>query len=271
MLSRRRVLQGAALGAVAYALPHRKRKRPPSGPLVIRSSNVTVSDKTFVGTTGQGYAIQALGTQTGRIANLTIRRCTFSGFYITIWAAYVDHLVIEDCTIEDPSYAGIITISCVGGNVSRNTIRRVGMGMPPATNAYGIAFTDSGGPSTTDILCDGNVIEDVPTWIGINTHNGERLVWTNNTTRRVRRAFFLAPNTPRTVLDCVVSNNRAESPGSALDPTAFFTDHTTNCRVTDNWLSLDWPVQPDGGDWLDYVYDQLSSSTGLVRSGNVRG
>lgn len=248
-----------------------------SPPINVTADNVTIADKAFSGTPGTGYGIQAIGTATKTIKNLTIRRCTFSGFNTAIYGVFVDNLIVEDCTIDGPLYAGVLLFSVVGGSVSRNAIRHIGPQNLSSgdgnTNAYGIAFSSQGtNRVSSDMTADANVIEDIPSWMGINTHSGVRLTWTNNICRRVRRAYFLAPFAGTRIVNCRVTGNRAEAllPGT-LDPTAFFIENSDGCAVTGNFISTTYKPDPDGGEWLNYVRDYLAASKTLTRSGNVLG
>ncbi len=248
----------------------------PSPPIVITTSNVTVENKSFSATSGMGTAIDVRGTLAAPVTNLTIRRCTFSGFTYQVFAAFVNGLTIEDCTFEDATIAGIEAVSCVGGSIARNTVRRIGVGFdanpPTAWNAYGITVTsDPGARASTDIDVDANVVEDVPTWIGINVHTSAfRVKVTNNTTRRVRRPYFFAPIAPARLTSMTVTGNRAESAGGVTPGEAgIFINRSDGCAVTGNFISTDYPHPADGGEWLNYVLDHDGLSTGLTRSGNT--
>ncbi len=265
----------------------------PSLPIVITTSNVTVENKSFSATSGMGTAIDVRGTLAAPVTNLTIRRCTFSGFTYQVFAAFVNGLIIEDCTFQDATIAGIEAVSCVGGSIARNTVRRIGVGFdanpPTAWNAYGITVTsDPGARASTDIDVDANVVEDVPTWIGINVHTSAlRVKVTNNTTRRVRRPYFFAPiaparltslfvrtkvspNAPERLTSMTVTGNRAESAGGVTPGEAgIFINRSDGCAVTGNFISTDYPHPADGGEWLNYVLDHDGLSTGLTRSGNT--
>ena len=243
----------------------------PSGPLVISTSGQVIDSLSFTGSSG--YGIHATGTSSKPIQGLTIRNCTFSGaFFGSIWAEFVNLIDIEGCTIDGASYSGVMLISCVGGKVVTNTIRKIGPQVmnDSSTNAYGIALTDTGGPATSGVLVDGNLIEDIPTWQGVNTHNGQNLTISNNRTNRVRRAYWLAPVSGKRVTGCKVTGNTAGPlAAGTLDPTAFFVSDSDGCSFTGNHIDPSYPVG-SGAEWVNYVRDYGNASTNLVRSGNTR-
>ncbi len=179
----------------------------PSQPITVTTDGVTISDKSFTGTGGgpggvgaQGFGIHSAGTLAAPIHNLAIRRCTFSGWNVAINLEFTYGFTIEDCVIADVLYAGVLTFTATDGTIQRNQIRRIGyQTFPPSadTNAYGIALSRGGGddlvaqPRSERITVDGNTIEDVPTWHGLDTHGGKDITWSNNIVRRCMRPIFL--------------------------------------------------------------------------------
>jgi hypothetical protein len=243
-----------------------------SGPLIVTTNDVTIEGRSFTGTKGSGYAIHAVGTAADPVRNLTIRNCTTSGFNVAIWLEHVANVTVENCSIDDAGYAGILALNAIGGRFAGNVIRRVGPQTvwrtgDPEIDAYGIAFEH--GALSSDVVVDGNLIEDVPQWQGINAHNGTDLTISNNVVRRVRRAYWFAPTPADSLVSIVVTGNRAEQARSD-QPTAYFISDSDNCSITGNSLDTSFPVNADGGEWLNFIRDYLAISRGLVRSGNVR-
>jgi Right handed beta helix region len=171
-----------------------------SGAIVVTKDNVVIDGKTIVGT-GTGSGIKAHGTASDPIQNLTIRNCVIKGFTIGIDIVHVNHLVIENCVIDNSRYAGIMVISGIGGRIAHNTIRKVGYYTSLSTsfqnNAYGIALTRyassnfTADPRTSDYVVTGNTVEDVPYWHCFDTHAGQRITFSDNIARRCPRAFFI--------------------------------------------------------------------------------
>ena len=270
------ILAGAKPTACPTPSPTPTPTPPPtggtSGSIIVTTNDVTIDGKAFSGTKGTGYAIHAVGTASNPVRNLVIRNCTISGYNVAIWLEHVANVTVQGCTISDAGYAGILILNGIGGTLSGNTIRRTGPQTlwrtgDPEVDAYGIAFEH--GALSSDITVDGNLIEDVPQWQGINAHNGTDLTISNNVVRRVRRAYWFAPTSVDSLNGINVTGNRAEQAVSD-QPTAYLISDSDNCTVTGNSLDTSFPVNADGGEWLNYVRDYLNVSRGLVRSGNVR-
>jgi hypothetical protein len=243
-----------------------------SGPIIVTTNDVTIDGRSFTAPKGSGYAIHAVGTAASPVRNLVIRNCTTSGFNVAIWLEHVANVVVENCSIDDAGYAGILALNAIGGRFAGNVIRRVGPQTlwrtgDPEVDAYGIAFEH--GALSSDVTVDGNLIEDVPQWQGINAHNGTDLTISNIVVRRVRRAYWFAPTPADSLVSITVTGNRAEQAVSD-QPTAYFISDSDNCSFTGNYLDTSFPVEADGGEWLNFVRDYLAVSRGLVRSGNVR-
>ncbi len=172
--------------------------------LLVLASDVTVDGLRVVGPQGTTYdkdevGIEVQGTLAAPIRGLTIRNSEigtlgYGGLYIRHAAGFV----VEGNLITDGVYAGIMVISGQGGRIAGNTVQRIGVVGAGANgnNAYGIALSRGGGdlatdPRSVDIVVSGNLVEDVPTWHGLDTHGGERITWTGNTVRRSRSAIFV--------------------------------------------------------------------------------
>ncbi len=133
--------------------------------------------------------------------------------YGGIWATDVHDVAIKRVTVTGFVYAGIMFISVSGGSITGSTIKNIGVtGWDASMNAYGIALTDTGGAPTSDVLVDGNVIDNVPTWEGIDTHGGRRLTITDNVIHRTNRAIRIIGSANGPPQDIVVSRNRMDSP-----------------------------------------------------------
>ena len=195
-----------------------------SGPIVITSSNVTIDGVSITSSGKTGMGIVAAGTAGHPVRNITIRNCVIKGFKFGIEVRHAENVTIENCTVTDAEYAGIALYSAVGGRVSRNTVRRIGatrtnMATDVANNAYGITFDRyAGGSLTTDprsanFMVDHNLVEDVPLWMGINTHAGAHLTFSSNVVRRTPRAIFIAGDSAgNRPIDIHVLGNRLEQP-----------------------------------------------------------
>ena len=184
-----------------------------------------------------------------------------------VWTDAATNLEVKNCTITNFRYGGVMIWSTSGANIHDNYIGQIAPGEVSEGNAYGIAFSDFGDPVSSDCVADTNVIEDIPTWQGINTHNGLRITISNNTMRRVRRGIWLASPAGRpSPTDCIVTGNRLEDPEVASQ-TGIFLSETVGSYVHDNQISLSY--SPSGGDYINYVRDYGSASTGYSISGNT--
>ena len=251
-----------------------------SGPITVTADNVTI-DGVSISSAGQtGSAIKAIGTWSNPIRNLTIRNCLISGFNIGIEARHVENLVIDDCTISDADYAGIAIYSGVGGRLTHNTIQRIGTRRTDFSvsykqnNAYGITLDRSSynttfttDPRSSDFLVDSNLIEDVPLWMCLNTHAGQRITFSNNTTRRCPRAIFVAGDSgPQTnhPIDVTISGNHLESAvttaGGTDDVVAILISTLDGGSIHDNVISASFGRVP--------VKDYQGQSVGVDISNN---
>ena len=192
--------------------------------------HVTADNVTLDGLTLQGpqYAvwvseecgIKAMGTPSNHITGLKIHNCLIRSYGdLGIENDYCDDIEIINNIVEDIVYGAMMLLSITGGLVQYNTVRRVGMDGSSAdqsNNAYGIAIS-SQDPSidikSSDVIVDRNIVEDIPTWQGMDTHAGVRIYFTNNIVRRCWRGFFITSDgSNRTNEDCIVQYNRVEAP-----------------------------------------------------------
>lgn len=249
----------------------------------VTTDNVTIDGYAIFGPQSAAFVqnevgIRAVGTLAAPIRNLTIRNCRIAKFgYGGILVDHVLNLLIEDCIIDDSVYAGIMAIS-VTGIIRRNTIHRVGYGVAPANlpgsgNAYGIAVTSQSGVVTDqshDVLVQANIIEDVPSWHGLDTHGGQRVTFDTNTVRRCARAAFLTTQGPVRPAALVFKGNLLELPATvtggtnAVPLTLVSVDGIT---ISGNTIR-GWAGQSPSAS-APY-YDYGASSTGIVVGlGNV--
>jgi Right handed beta helix region len=250
-----------------------------SPPIVVTTNDVTIDGVTITSSGQTGDAIQAIGTASEPITNLTIRNCTIDGFNMGIEARHVVNLVIENCLIEDANYAGIAVYSGVGGRISGNTIRRIGYARTDLTvpdvgnNAYGITLdrsTVSGSfvldPRSSDFLVDGNLIEDVPLWMGLNTHAGSNITFSNNTVRRCPRAIFIAGDSAGNLPENInVTGNTLEQAvtktGGTTDIEGVLYSQLQGGSITNNAISSTYGTPG--------YFDFQGLSTGVTISGNT--
>jgi hypothetical protein len=233
---------------------------------IVTASNVTLDSLVITGAQATTYSWNEVGVlTTGSISNLVVRSSTISTFgNAGIWVGPSTNSRISGTTIEDAVYAGIMVISASGGRIDGNVVRRVGMQGASANsnNAYGIALSNEGGPVSSDVVVDGNTVENVPTWHGLDTHGGLRISFTNNTVSGAPRALFITTDgSGRKATGITVTGNRFLGPAAAVDPKAVTTYATIDVTVTGNTAK--------GWSSATFFHDYQGLSTGLVVSGNT--
>ncbi len=244
--------------------------------MVVTTNDRTIDGVSITSSGTTGVAISAVGSAANPIRNLTIRNCSIKGFDTAIEVRYVVNLVIENCLIQDARYGGIMVFSGTGGRISGNTIQRIGYQTAPAVavNAYGIALSRVGTsnltaePPTSNFTVSGNIVEDVPTWHGLDTHAGRNITWSNNVVRRCMRPFFITGGNGINPIDNVLSNNRIESAKSFTGSGSLAAITLVNLQggaVTNNAVSSTYP--------RPFVYDYLGNdpagSVGVTISGQT--
>ncbi len=249
-----------------------------SGPIVVTTDDRTIDGVTITSSGSTGIAIEAVGSASNPIRNLTIRNCTIKGFNTAIEVRYVVNLVVDNCLIEDAGYGGIMVYSGIGGRITNNTIQRIGYGIdtngPNGNNAYGIALSRVGSedlkaePRSSDFVVDGNLIEDVPLWHGIDTHAGSRITFSNNLIRRCARPFFITGDGAGYRPEAIdILDNRLEEATQVqggTDRTAITLVRLEGGRIVDNSISSTYPTP--------HVYDYLvdgESSVNISISGET--
>lgn len=226
---------------------------------------------TFIGPGDATYDGKTVGLLI-KVAGVTVRNCTFKGFGDAgIRLDGATGFAIEDTTITDCAYAGIIGTGCSKGTVKRVTVKRIGTrGHQKDANAYGIVWTMWGGDTpSSDIVNSDCVIEDIPLWHGADCHGALRVTWERLMTRRVARPVFITANlsTERSQ-GCIVRDGLYLEPVSNLP--AGGTDSNTAVTlfdaratvITGNVVTSRYP---------NIVNDSGGLSQGTVQSGNVRG
>jgi len=232
----------------------------------VTANNVTLDGLTILGPSASAYdqfayGVYAAGTSSARRTGLRILNCHISRYgNAGIETDFTSGAEIRGNTIEDVVYAGMMIASDVSSVIELNTVRRIGMNGTSAANsnnAYGIAITQNGtNAKSQDTIVRNNLVEDVPTWQGMDTHGGIRIRFEDNIVRGAWRAVFLTSGNGNSQ-DCVVTNNRLEAP-TTNDRWSVQVVSATNATITNN-NSIGWT---NGTDVL------VQNSTGVSISGN---
>ena len=94
-----------------------------------------------------------------KAANVTVNGMTLAGAntaYAAIWATSASNVTVTKVHINGFVYAGVMTISVVGGSITNSSITNIGINYVSSMNAYGIALSDSGGVPSSGITVSGN-------------------------------------------------------------------------------------------------------------------
>jgi hypothetical protein len=226
---------------------------------------LTITGPQFSSFNGSERGIYSVGTSSARRTGLQILRCKITKFgNAGIETDFTNGALIQDNIIEDTVYMGILMCSAMGDTVKKNTVRRVGVlgSSTQSNNAYGIAISSNNpsvNPQSQDVLVDLNLVEDVTTWHGIDTHAGVRITFTNNWVLRCYRgAFITSDAASRRNNGCTVSNNRIDVPAPVNDRWGIQWVFGDNGICTNNNI-IGWP---QGATVLQ------QSNTGMTVSGN---
>lgn len=110
---------------------------------------------------------------------------------------YVKNALIVNTQIDSVGYAGGAGRGQLNIHYKGGYVKNIGPGT--SGNAYGILFGRDGTtnslvlyPRSKNCSVDGMLIENNPTWEGLDTHAGEDIWFTNNTVRNVKRGIILA-------------------------------------------------------------------------------
>ena len=210
-----------------------------------------------------------------RSAGVTIEGMKILGngtAYAGIWASGSQDVVVRRVTVSSFVYAGVMFISVSGGSIVGSTIRNIGVTGWQANNmnAYGIALTDTGGAPTSDVLVDGNVIDNVPTWEGIDSHGGRRLTITDNVIHRTNRAIRLVGSANGAPQDIIVSRNTMDSPTRRPDVLNQYPYNEVGITVVSQAIRVSgsgnifdgWPA----GNHIDVQGGSSSFSNSVIRN-----
>lgn len=118
------------------------------------------------------------------IFNVVLRRLLIKNF----GESAIEARVVTDCQFVENEvtrcgYGGIMTWSGLNVRVAHNKISNIfpgNGGSAPFLNAYGATFSNfSGERVSTHCVYDGNDVSDIPSWEGLDEHNGQYIsfVW----------------------------------------------------------------------------------------------
>lgn len=125
---------------------------------------------------------------------------------------------IADNNIHDNYYAGVQDLSGRFALLTRNKVKDIIADGVAGTNAYGIATTKNNGteavyPVPHDIIISENVVKNIKTWEGIDTHGGYKINVENNILEDCRAGIAIVsydstPGSETNPARCVVVGNQ---------------------------------------------------------------
>ena len=140
--------------------------------------------------------ISCVGTVSAYRKNLHIGAVTFDNFGGGgVVAEFVQNLTTsEGFTVLRSKYWGVALISCDTVKMRRPVIRDVARQSASNADSYGITATHRDGtpttnPSTRVVTIEEPLVEDVPTWAGIDTHGGRDISIIRPVVRRCYRGI----------------------------------------------------------------------------------
>ena len=200
--------------------------------LRIISGDVAVLGLTVAGP-GGSYVANSIGIAIlGSSAAVPIRNVTLRDVGVRdvpfrgIYAEHVRGIVIDNAYVRSIVYSGIGFWSVAEGSITNCRIQSITNNGYPNNNAYGIELSRretsnlSSEPRTSDILVSGNLVTDVPTWEGIDTHAGSRIRVIGNTILRCMHGIAMVGGNDGSgapafaPIDCVVAHNTIASGAS---------------------------------------------------------
>lgn len=169
----------------------------------ITSDNVIVENPVVTGvgggTAGTSAAIRAVGTAVTPRTGIRVRGGVVDGWRkYGVYLEQVTDFEVSQVAVKNIAYGGIVVLSGIGGSVVRNKISNV---IQPSgfVNSYGIALTRNSAqnitdaPRTSGVAVDGNTIDGVVNWEGIDTHGGQDLRIVNNRILNTNVGIGLVP------------------------------------------------------------------------------
>ena len=245
---------------------------PPGKPAItVRAADVTLDRLTIIGPSSSTYDATSAGVlvdarSSDPVRGLRVSRSEFRDLSYGLYLRNVTDFVASANLVEDVVYAGIQVLSAVGGTIEHNVIRRVGVTGSEANsgNAYGITVSAiSSDRQSVDVSVNANLIEDVPTWHGLDTHGGIRVVFDGNTIRGTPRPIFITAlaSPERSATDVVIRRNQIPPPSGLTNLVPITLYATDGATITDNVIT--------GWSTTDPYHDYQGKSTRITASGNI--
>ena len=101
-------------------------------------------------------------------------------------------ITVKNTVLTNLTYAGVLTTGALNSTIQYNLVDGITGSSVDEWNGYGIAISYiSGSGNSKDVVVENNTVKNIPTWHGLDTHSGVRIIFRNNIVSGVRRAVFL--------------------------------------------------------------------------------
>lgn len=198
--------------------------------LYVTADDVTLEDMVVIGGGNRdgnhdpgANSVFVAGTSNHTVNRFTARNVTVKNVgYTGIRVNHTHDFLVTQCHVENFRYAGIAVSSVKGGEISYNTVKHVLADSSVQWNSYGISVSNSTSLGISyrseDIDVVYNVIDDIPHWEGIDTHNGKNINMSYNRITGCRRGIALVANMSEPLSGptaCRVIGNSIDATGSS--------------------------------------------------------
>lgn len=192
----------------------------------IRSSSVSISGIGLRSPSIKSFIIHVNGNAQNMIKHISISQCRISGGKYAIAFDYCSNSSITYCTISDVERTAIGLYSSHNVVVKHNAISNINI-LHRETNSYGITATyHYGDPKSTDIIISNNLVCNNPYWEALDTHGGERIVFSGNIVKNCWRGVAAVGDDFRDIMLCsdiIIEDNEISCSDEPLSNGIVFT------------------------------------------------
>ena len=168
----------------------------------IRSSNVLINGIQIQNQDIEAKLIHARGDAKHPLKNIDITCCTLKGGMFSVVFDYCVGSKVSGCRINDVEHTAIGLYSTHFIEVRDNTISNINT-YHRQHNSYGITATyHYGDAKSTDIIITGNMVSNNPYWEALDTHGGERIVFSKNIIKNCWRGVAAVGDNHRDLMLC---------------------------------------------------------------------
>lgn len=168
----------------------------------IHSSDVKIKGIKIIVPDISSTIIHVTGNAQKPLSHISISNCYLSGGLFSTVLDYCDSCSVSDCIIMDVERTAVGLYSSHFINVCNNEIRNINI-YHRQQNSYGITATfHYGDPKSTDVVISNNFVSNNPYWEALDTHGGERIVFSNNIITNCWRGIAAVGDMHRDIMLC---------------------------------------------------------------------